>query len=120
MNHNEISRHRGLAAASLRLPEMAIPAFNEGLEGLSGAPSKRRAYTLGKLAEVYFQTGDVDQACDLASEAFTMAAQLGYTETVMAIRNARAQLTQMSTTQAVRELDERLLSTLLSLPAVHA
>ncbi len=119
INHGMISRYRGCAAASLGLSEMAIPALNEGLEALGPVLTKRHAYTLSKLAKVYIQTGHVDQACSLAAEAFTVAAQFGDTETVMAVRNARVQLMPMSATQAVKELDEHLLTTLLSLPPVH-
>ncbi|MGH2733384.1 MAG: hypothetical protein ACRDJG_10700 [Actinomycetota bacterium] len=116
INHQEISRYRGFAAVSLGLSEMAIAALKEGLEALGPAPSKKRAYALSKLAEVYVQTGDVGQACDLTAEAFTIALQLGDIWSVMAIRNVRVQLAPMSATQAVRELDEGLLSTILSLP----
>src|SRR5437588_2175746 len=68
MNGQEVSRYRGLAALSLRLPALAVPALNEGLEALGPAPTKRRAYTLGKLAEAYCQSGDVDRACDLGAD----------------------------------------------------
>src|SRR5438034_6385983 len=51
----------------------ALPIFNEGLDALGPAPTKRRAYTLGKLAEAYCQSGDVDRACDLGADAFTLA-----------------------------------------------
>src|SRR5438270_3426623 len=70
MNGQEISRYRGLAALSLRLPAMAVPALNEGLEAEGPAPTKRRAYTLGKLAEAYGQAVDVDRDCDLGVDAF--------------------------------------------------
>jgi transcriptional regulator with XRE-family HTH domain len=116
MNGQEISRYRGLAALSLRLPAMAVPALNEGLDALGPAPSKRRAYTLGKLAEAYCQTGDVDRACDLGADAFTLATQFGDTESLIGLRNVRVQLMPVETTQAVRAFDDRVLSTLLTLP----
>ncbi|MGH2731523.1 MAG: hypothetical protein ACRDJG_00980 [Actinomycetota bacterium] len=119
INYGMISRYRGYAAASLGLAEMAVPALNEGLEDLGPIRTKRHAYTLGQLAKVHVQTGDVEQACDLAAEAFTIATQFGDAETVMAIRNARVQLIPMSATQAVRKLDEHLLTTSLSLPPVR-
>ncbi len=95
---------------------MAVPALTEGLEYLGPAPTKRRAYTLSKLAEAYVQMGDAEQACDLGAEVFTMATQLGDTESLMAVRNVRVQLMPMETTQAVRAFDERVMSTLLALP----
>ena len=116
MNGQEISRYRGLAALSLRLPAMAVPALNEGLEAVGPAPTKRRAYTLGKLAEAYCQSGDVDRACDLGADAFTLATQFGDTESLIGLRNVRVRLMPVETTPAVRAFDDRVLSTLLTLP----
>ena len=105
MNDQEVSRYRGLAAVSLQLPAMAVPALTEGLGALGPAPTKRRAYTL-----------DVEQACDLGARAFTIGSQLGDTESLIALRNVRVQLMPVETTQAVRAFDDRVLSTLLTLP----
>jgi transcriptional regulator with XRE-family HTH domain len=116
VNGQEVTRYRGLAALSLGLPAMAIPALNEGLDALGPAPTKRRAYTLGKLAEAYCQSGDVDRACDLGADAFTLATQFEDTESLIGLRNVRVQLMPVETTQAVRAFDDRVLSTLLTLP----
>jgi transcriptional regulator with XRE-family HTH domain len=116
VDHREITRFRGLAAVSLRLPAMAVPALSEGLEHLGTAPSKRRAYTLSKLAQAHCQTGDVEQACDLGAQAFTIATQLGATESLMAVRDVRVQLIPVETSGPVRAFDDRMLSTLLTLP----
>jgi transcriptional regulator with XRE-family HTH domain len=116
MNHHEITRYRGFAALSLKLPAMAVPALTDGLEHLDPAPTKRRAYTMGKLAQAYCQTGDVEQACDLGANAFTMATQLGDTESLMEVRNVRVRLMPVETSRAVRAFDDRVLSTLLTLP----
>ena len=110
----------GFAGVRLGLPSMALPALTEGLESLGPAPTKRRAYTLGKLAEVHVQTGDVERACDTGAQAFTIATQLGDTESLMGVRNVRIRLTPMAGTQAVREFDDRVLSTLLSLPPARS
>jgi hypothetical protein len=45
-----------------------------------------------------------------------MATQLGDIEGLMALRNVRVQLMPVETTQAVRAFDDRVLSTLLTLP----
>src|SRR5438034_3839439 len=89
----------------------ALPIFNEGLDALGPAPTKRRAYTLGKLAEAYCQSGDVDRACDLGADAFTLATQFGDTESLIGLRNVRVQLMPVETTQAVRAFDDGVLST---------
>jgi hypothetical protein len=113
---HELTRYRGFAALSLKLPAMAVPALTDGLEQLGPAPTKRRAYTMSKLAEAHCQTGDVEQACDLGAQAFTIGSQLGDTESLIALRNVRVQLMPVETTQAVRAFDDRVLSTLLALP----
>jgi len=74
-NDQEISRYRGYAAVSLELPTTAVPALTGWLERLGTAPAKMRAYTLSKLAEAHIQAGDVEQACDLGAQAFTIATQ---------------------------------------------
>jgi hypothetical protein len=117
MNYqHELTRYRGFAAVSLKLPAMAVPALTDGLEQLGPAPTKRRAYTMSKLAEAHCQTGDVEQACDLGAQAFTIGSQLGDTESLIALRNVRVQLMPVETTRAVRAFDDRVLSTLLTLP----
>ena len=116
MNDREIGRYRGFAAVTLNLPAMAVPTLTDGLEYLGPAPTKRRAYTLSKLAEAYFQKGDVEQACELGAQAFAIGSQLGDTWSLMAVRDVRVQLAPMEATQAVRAFDDRVLSTLLTLP----
>jgi ATP/maltotriose-dependent transcriptional regulator MalT len=116
MDDGDVSRYRGFAAVSCGLPELAVPALTEGLDSLGTAPTKWRAYTLSKLAEAHVQTGDVEQACDLGTQAFTMATQLGDTWSLMVVRSVRVQLMPVETTQAVRAFDDRVLSTLLTLP----
>jgi hypothetical protein len=117
MNHqHELTRYRGFAALSLKLPAMAVPALTDGLEQLGPTPTKRHAYTMSKLAEAHCQTGDIEQACDLGARAFTIGSQLGDTESLIALRNVRVQLMPVETMQAVRAFDDRVLSTLLTLP----
>ena len=116
MDHDEVTRQRGFAALCLKLPAMAVPALSEGLEHLGPTPTKRRVYTLSKLAEAHCQTGDVEQACDRGADAFTMATQFGDTTSLIALRHMRVQLMPMEATKAVRAFDDRVLSTLLTLP----
>jgi len=116
MDHDEVTRQRGFAALCLKLPAMAVPALKDGLDALGPAHTKRRAHTLGKLAEAHCQTGDVEQACDVGTQAFVIGSQLGDPWSLMAVRNVRVQLMPVETTQAVRAFDDRVLSTLLTLP----
>jgi hypothetical protein len=72
--------------------------------------------TLGKLAEARVQRGDVEEACDLGTEAFVIAKHLGDMWSLMAVRTVRVLLSPMGNAQAVKAFDERMLSTLLALP----
>jgi len=76
-----------------------------------------RAYTLRKLAEAHVQAGDVEQACDLGTQALTVATQSREAWSLMAVRDLRVQLMPMEATLAVRAFDERVASTLLALPS---
>jgi transcriptional regulator with XRE-family HTH domain len=116
MDDGDVSRYRGFAAVNSGLPELAVPALTEGLDSLGTAPTKWRAYTLSKLAEAHVQTGNVEQACDLGAQAYTIATQLGDTWSLMVVRNVRVQLMPAETTKAVRAFDDRVFSTLLTLP----
>jgi len=95
---------------------MAVPALTDGLTCLGAVPAKRRAFTLSKLAEAHVQAGDVEQACDLGAQAFTVATQSREAWSLMAVRDLRVQLKPMEATPGVRAFDERVLSTLLTLP----
>jgi transcriptional regulator with XRE-family HTH domain len=116
VNGKEVTRYRGVAAVSLKLPGMAVPALTEALDSSRPFPTKERAYGLSKLAEAHVLAGDVEQACDLGAQAFGIASQLRDTWSLVAVRNVRVQLAPMETTRAVRAFDERMLSTLLTLP----
>jgi hypothetical protein len=116
-NDQEISRYQGYAAVSLELPTTAVPALTGWLEHLGTAPTKMRAYTLSKLAEAHVQAGDVEQACDLGTQALTVATQSREAWSLMAVRDLRVQLMPMEATPAVRAFDERVASTLLALPS---
>jgi len=71
---------------------------------------------MSKLAEAHCQTGDVEQARDLGARAFPIGSQLGDTESLIAPRDVRVEVMPVGTTQAVRAFDDRVLSTLLTLP----
>ena len=50
INYEEVTRYRGFAAVSLKLSQMAIPALRERLDSFGTTATKRRAFTLSKLA----------------------------------------------------------------------
>ena len=87
--------------------------WNVASSFVSWAAPQRRG---SKLAQAYCHAGDVEQACDRGADAFTMATRFGDTGSLIALRNVRVQLIPVEKTQAVRAFDDRVLSTLLTLP----
>jgi hypothetical protein len=116
MDDKELSRYRGYVGVSLELPDMAVPALTEALDSFGPALTKWRALTLSKLAQAKVQTGDIEQACDLGAEAFTIAKYLGDMWSLMSVRTVRVLLSPVEDAQAVKTFDERVLSTVLALP----
>ncbi len=106
-----LARHRGGVATNLGLPEMARSAFQQGLEG--PLPPLYRACALCDLAASHVQVGEVEEACRLAGEAFEVGVAMGSHRTVRHVRKVRDQLDPQKAMRAVRELDERLLASLL-------
>jgi transcriptional regulator with XRE-family HTH domain len=116
MDDKELSRYRGYVGVSLELPDMAVPALTEALDSFGPALTKWRALTLSKLAEAHVQEGEIEQACDLGAEAFTIAKYLGDMWSLMSVRTVRVLLSPVEDAQAVKTFDERVLSTVLALP----
>src|SRR5260370_29908317 len=95
---------------------MDVPARTEALGSFGPGLTKWRALTLSKLAEAHVQAGDIEQACDLGAEAFTIAKYLGDMWSLMSVRTVRVLLSPVEDAQALKTFDERALSTVLALP----
>ena len=102
------ARERGACATRLKEPEIALVALEEGLEALGSGASKLRALALSDLAENYVLTGEVEEACGRAGEAFDVGAQLGSYRVLQRVREVRSYLNPHRDVAAVRDLDERM------------
>ncbi len=115
-DEGQIARFRGACATRLELPEMALPALHRASEALGPAPTKTRPGILSGLAENYLLTGEIEEACRLAGEAFAIAAQMDYERGLQLVRKVRMRLGPWRDTRAVRELDGYLLDAFLPPP----
>jgi hypothetical protein len=113
LDPRRITKHRGFCATTLRLPAVSIPALDQDLCDLGHLPSRWRALSLSYLAESYILNNEIEEACRLASEAFTIGTQLQSDRVLKRVGHIRKQLTPWKRTHAVRELDEQLVGGLL-------
>ncbi len=108
-----LARYQGACAARLNLPNIALPKLQEGLEELGPQATKRRARTLSDLAEAHVLSGEIEEACRLAGEAFTIGIQRGSRSVLGRVEEVRARLDPWKDAPAVKELDEFLLASFL-------
>ncbi len=102
------ARERGACATRLKEPQVALAALEEGLDVPGSEASKRRALVLSDLAENFVLTGEVEEACERAGEAFDIGAQLGSYRVLQRVREVRSHLSWYRDVAAVRDLDERM------------
>jgi tetratricopeptide (TPR) repeat protein len=86
-----IGMYRGTIATILKLPKVALPALEQGMDGLEPRAAqpheisqrsaeegpKLRALVLCDLAESYVASGEIEEACKLIAEALPIGTQMG-------------------------------------------
>ena len=119
-----IGMYRGTIATILRLPKVALPALEQGMDRLEPAVAqphevsqrsaeegrKLRALVLCDLAESYVASGEIEQGCRLIAEALPLGIQMGSDRVLRRFGEIRNELAPSKNVRAVKELDERLLS----------
>jgi transcriptional regulator with XRE-family HTH domain len=113
LDFGRLTRHRGFCATSLGLPAVSIPALRQGLDELGPHQVKWRALALSDLATSYILTGEIEQACGVAGEAFDAGIQLQSDRVLKRIARIRRELAPWKDMKAVRELEEKMVSGLL-------
>jgi transcriptional regulator with XRE-family HTH domain len=76
LDPRRLTKHRGFCATKLSLPAISIPALDQDLRALGQLPSRWRALSLSHLAESYVLINEIETACCLTGEAFTIGTQL--------------------------------------------
>jgi hypothetical protein len=113
LDFGRLTRHRGFCATRLGLPAVSIPALRQGLDKLGPHEIKWRALALSDLATSYILTGEIEEACGVAGEAFDVGMQLQSDPVLKRVGWIRRELRPWKKTKAVRELEEKMVSGLL-------
>jgi tetratricopeptide (TPR) repeat protein len=108
LDFGRLTRHRGFCATRLGLPAVSIPALRHGLDELGPHETKWRALALSDLANSYILTGEIEEACGAAGEAFDAGIQLQSDRVLKRIALLRRELGPWRDTRAVRELEGRM------------
>jgi transcriptional regulator with XRE-family HTH domain/tetratricopeptide (TPR) repeat protein len=108
LDFGRLTRHRGFCATRLGLPAVSIPALRHGLDELGPHEIKWRALALSDLANSYILTGEIEEACGAAGEAFDTGIQLQSDRVLKRVARIRRELGPWKETKAVRELEERM------------
>ncbi len=99
---------QGICLARLGRTTEARAVLTSALADLDRNQHKSRPRLLIALASAHGADGDVDEACRLASEAFSSAISMAVQPNLQDVLALRRQLEPWRDTQAVRDLDERL------------
>jgi hypothetical protein len=113
LDFGRLTRHRGFCATELKLPTVSIPALRQGLDELGQHQIKWRALALSDLATSYILTGEIEEACGVAGEAFDAGIQLQSDRVLKRVARIRRDIAPWKETKAVRELEEKMVSGLL-------
>src|SRR3989440_3521715 len=113
LDFGRLTRHRGFCATRLGLPAVSIPALRHGLDELGQHQIKWRALALSDLAKSYILTGEIEEACGAAGEAFDAGIQLQSDRVLKRIAQIRSELAPWKDMKAVRELEEKMVTGLL-------
>jgi hypothetical protein len=113
LDFGRLTRHRGFCATRLGLPAVSIPALRHGLDELGPYQIKWRALALSDLATSYILTGEIEEACGVAGEAFDAGVQWQSDRVLKRVARIRRELAPWKDMKVVRELEDRMVSGLL-------
>ena len=108
LDFGRLTRHRGLCATRLGLPAVSIPALRQGLDELGPHQIKWRALALSDLAKSHVLTGEIEEACGAAGEAFDSGIQLQSDRVLKRVAQIRRELGPWKDTKSVRDLEGRM------------
>src|ERR1700730_13428302 len=113
LDFGRLTRHRGFYATRLGLPAVSIPALRHGLDELGPYQIKWRALALSDLATSYILTGEIEEACGVAGEAFDAGIQWQSDRVLKRVARIRRELAPWKDMKVVRELEDKMVSGLL-------
>ncbi len=108
-DHSRFAGYTGVCYLRLQKPDSALTALRAALTHLKPEANRRRSTILTDLATAYVQQGEVEQGCELASQALSITKQTRSAMVLQRLQDFRYQLKPWENLQVVRDLDEQLL-----------
>jgi ATP/maltotriose-dependent transcriptional regulator MalT len=99
---------RGVCLTRLGRPTEAETELRSALAALDNSREKSRTRLLATLGAVHVQTGEIEEACRLGSEALESAVGMAVQPNLHDVLSLRGLLQPWSDTADVRALDDRL------------
>jgi len=112
-DHAALDRWRGVCLVRLGQSDAAEAALSSALGRYGASFVRARAGALTELATTHVQRQEIDQACVLAGQALDVAEATKSYRNVRRVVDLRRQLAPWRDSPAVRDLDERLLASVL-------
>lgn len=103
----KVARQRAIAAARLDLPGHALGAFQLAGDATSGSPKQSAALDVER-ARLLAASGDLEEACRIAVEAFDTGQSFGSERVRQAVREFHRGVSSAKTRKTLAELDDRL------------
>jgi transcriptional regulator with XRE-family HTH domain len=126
-----VAMYRGTVATILKLPKLALPALQQGIDWLAPTPDrgakrsaeagdKLRALVLCDLAESYVCVDEIEESCRLLAEAFAIGLRMGCDRVLRRVGDIRTQMAPRKDLSAVRELEQGMMDSVLDIPGTPA
>jgi ATP/maltotriose-dependent transcriptional regulator MalT len=107
-NRAYLTGERGVALARLDKPEAAQEVLASALASLDPEAMKTRPRLLTALATAHVRQGNIEEACQLGTDALGLATQQEVGPNLQDVRKLRVELEPWRDSGPVRTLDERL------------
>jgi tetratricopeptide (TPR) repeat protein len=100
--------YAGICYLRLDLPEDAQPMLYTALEALPAGPTRRRSIILGDIATTYMQEREIEEACKVATQALSYAAQTKSARALHHLRRFQREINRFRKVSAVRKFNEHM------------
>lgn len=109
---SRLAGYEGACFVRLRQPGQALPALQQALSLLDGQSLRRRSTILTDMGIAYAQQGNIQRACQLATQALSVTKQTKSRAVLERVRMVHSELETWKETSEVRELEKQLDETL--------
>jgi tetratricopeptide (TPR) repeat protein len=109
----KLKGYYGLCYLQLKRPQEAVRELTEAIDSLDPAFRKHRCTALADLATALIRLGEIQEGCQRASQAFTLAIELRHAVSVDRIRDLDRHLAPWADVPAVKAFREQLMEEFL-------